>query len=153
MNGFQLEWSIEGSKELSRVLIGMESSLKDYTEPFTKSANFLKQTFAVDVFNTQGAAIGEKWKRLSPYTVAQKARQGMPDTPLIASGNMRASFKTVVTTDQAVISNTAPYFAFHQSKEPRSRLPRRVMMKLSENLKEQVVKYFQDYIRASMQTP
>jgi hypothetical protein len=71
MNGFQLEWSIEGSKELSRVLIGMESSLKDYTEPFTKSANFLKQTFAVDVFNTQGAAIGEKWKRLSPYTVAQ----------------------------------------------------------------------------------
>ena len=150
MSGFQLEWSIEGETQLSRVLLGMESNLKDYTEPFKQSADFLKQTFSVDVFNTQGAAIGEKWKRLSPYTVAQKARQGMPSTPLIASGNMRASFKTAVSTDQAVITNDAPYFKYHQSKEPRSKIPRRVMMKITEQSKETIVKYFQEYIRASM---
>lgn len=150
MAGFQLQWSIEGDKQISRVLIGMASNLRDYTQPLSQSASLLKHTFSVDVFNTQGAAIGEKWQRLSPYTVAQKARQGMPDTPLIASGNMRASFQTAVTTTQATVSNSAPYFGYHQSKEPRSKLPRRVMMKLTNDLKEQVVRYFQNYIRLSM---
>ncbi len=141
--GFQLEWSIEGEKQVSRVLIGMGSALRDYTQPFTQSAQYLKETFSKDVFETQGAAIGEKWKRLSPYTVAQKARRGLPLEPLVGSGKMRDSFVTIVTSEQAVVRNTAPYFPFHQSNKPRSRLPRRVMMKIGENQKEQVVRYFQ----------
>src|SRR4051794_24357127 len=79
---FQLSWEIEGEKQLSRMLLGMASSMKDYTYPFRQSADYLKNVFARDVFETQGAAIGERWKRLSPYTVAQKARRGYPLTPL-----------------------------------------------------------------------
>jgi phage gpG-like protein len=150
---FQISWEIEGKTQLSRVLIGMESSMKDYTFPFRQSADYLHHTFAVDVFETQGAAIGEKWKRLSPATVSRKARQGMPDTPLIATGNMRASFQTEVSKDQAVISNTAEYFKYHQSNKPREKIPRRVMMKLAEDQKQQIVKYFQEHIRVSMQRP
>ena len=56
---FQLEWTIDGEKQLSRVLIGMESSLKDYTYPFRQSADYLKRVFSRDVFESQGAAIGE----------------------------------------------------------------------------------------------
>lgn len=151
--GFQIEWSVEGDKQLSRVLIGMASSMKDYTTPFSQSADYLRETFSRDVFDTQGGAIGEKWKRLSPYTVAQKARRGYPSTPLVGSGAMRESFKTLVSTDQAVVYNTAAYFKYHQSKAPRTKLPRRLMMKLAPNLKEQVVKYFQEHIRLSMLRP
>lgn len=153
MAGFQLEWSIEGEKQLSRVLLGMESSLRDYTHPFRQSADHLIRTFSQDVFQSQGAAIGERWQRLSPYTVAQKARRGLPLTPLVGTGRMRASFRSIVSTDQAVVYNTTDYFKYHQSNRPRAHLPRRVMMKLSDNLKEQVVRYFQEHIRASMISP
>jgi phage gpG-like protein len=150
---FQLQWTIEGTTELSRVLIGMGSGLSDYTYPFTESAVYLKSVFSKDVFDTQGAAIGERWKRLSPYTVAQKARKGYPSTPLIGTGRMRGSFQSIVSTDQAVIYNTAEYFKYHQSKLPRAHLPRRVMMKLAENHKQQIIKFFQEHIRAAMTRP
>jgi phage gpG-like protein len=147
---FQLQWTIEGQTQLSRKLVGLRSDLKDYTRPFSDSAFYLKSVFSRDVFDTQGAAIGERWKRLSPYTVAQKARHGYPSSPLIGSGAMQNSFKTIVSSDQAVIYNTAAYFKYHQSKAPRSRIPRRVMMKLASRQKEEVVRVFQQYIRESM---
>lgn len=150
---FQIEWTIEGEKQLSRRLIGLESDLKDLRYPFQQSADYLKGVFSRDVFETQGAVIGEKWKRLSPYTVAQKARRGYPDTPLVGSGAMQRSFQTIVSSDQAVIYNTAAYFKYHQSKAPRTRIPRRVMMKIYHGQREQIVRFFQEHIRASLVSP
>ena len=146
----QISWEIEGVTELSRTLIGTGTALKDYKLPFEQSASFLKSTFMRDVFDTQGAAIGEKWKRLSPYTVSQKARRGLPADPLIGTGRMRNSFQTIVSSEQAVVYNSAEYFKYHQSRAPRAHLPRRVMMKIAENQREQIVKYFQEYIRGAM---
>ncbi len=146
----RLEWSIEGEKELSRKLIGLSSDLKDLREPFQSSADYLRTVFSKDVFDTQGGAIGEQWKRLSPYTVSQKARRGYPDTPLIGSGRMRESFKTIVSSDQAVIYNDAQYFKYHQSKAPRTKIPRRVMMKLHDPQKQEIVRFFQEYSRRAV---
>lgn len=151
MANFQLEWSIEGDKELSRVLMGLGNSLSDYRQPFNSSAEYLKRTFSNDVFSTQGRAIGEQWKRLSPATVAEKARLGYFSGPLIRTGRMQNSFRSVVQTDQAVVYNTAEYFKFHQSKEGRTgRLPRRVMIAMGQNQKATIVRYFQEYIQESM---
>jgi phage gpG-like protein len=150
---FQLQWSIEGDTQLSRRLIGLEGALSDYRRPFGDAANYLKTTFSRDVFDTQGGAIGERWTRLSPYTVAQKARKGYPSTPLIGTGSMRNSFQTIVSSDQAVVYNTAAYFKFHQSKAPRKNLPRRVMMKLADRQKETIVRFFQEHIQASLHRP
>ncbi len=147
MSDFRIDWSIEGEQQLSRRLIGLGTGLRDYQKPFNRSANMLQSLFSNEVFDTQGAVIGEQWKRLSPYTVAQKARRGLPIVPLQSTGRMRRSFKTQVSTDQAVIYNTAEYFKFHQSKAPRSRLPRRVMMKLGILQREQIIKVFQAYIQ------
>ena len=148
MADLQLSWSIEGDKELSRVLIGLGADLKDFRQPFNSSAEYLKRTFSTDVFNTQGRAIGEKWKRLSPATVAEKARLGYLSGPLIRTGLMQSSFRSIVQTDQAVVYNTAPYFKYHQSNAPRGPwLPRRAMMALGSNQKTEIVRYFQAYIR------
>ncbi len=146
--GFQLQWSIEGEKQLSRTLQRVRSDIKDLRVPFGEAARYLQRTFERDVFDTEGQTIGEKWKRLSPYTVAQKARSGFSGAGILQrTGAMRRSFKSIVATDQAVIYNTAPYFKYHQSNKPRHRIPRRVMMKIAENQREQVVKYFQEYLR------
>lgn len=151
----QLTWYIEGEKQLSRRLIGLENSLQDYSYPFRQSADYLKSVFSSDVFQTEGAVIGERWKRLSPYTVAQKARRGYvhANWPLVGTGAMQNSFQTIVSSDQAVIYNTAAYFKYHQSKAPRTKLPRRVMMKIHHAQREQIVRYFQEHIRASLARP
>ena len=151
MANLHLEWSIEGDKSLSRVLIGLGASLSDFRQPFNSSAEYLKRTFSKDVFSTQGRAIGERWKRLSPATVAEKARLGYFSGPLIRTGRMQNSFQSIVQTDQAVVYNTTEYAKYHQSKQGRSgRLPRRAMMGLGDNQKFTIVRYFQEYVQQSM---
>src|SRR3954469_4067798 len=147
MAGLKLQWSIEGATQLSRRLESLSANTRNLTVPFRKSADSLIRTFSRDVFSTQGAVIGEKWKRLSPYTVAQKARQGFPTDPLVRTGKMQRSFTSIVSSQQAVVYNTQDYFKYHQSNKPRSHLPRRVMMKLGEMQKQQVVKIFQRYLQ------
>lgn len=144
----QISWTIEGDKQLSRKLIGMSTSVKDFHRPLQKSATMLLGIFSGPVFATEGAIIGEKWQRLSPYTVAQKARSGYGNKGILeASGRMKRSFRAIVSSEQAVLHNEADYFKYHQSNKPRRHLPRRVMMKLNQSSKEMIVKYFQQYIR------
>lgn len=148
--GFELQWEIEGSKQLSRVMQNMEVKLKDFRIPFTDASKELVKIFSKDVFETEGSAIGEKWARLSPYTVAQKARLGYSAKPLVRTGRMQRSFKSIIETTQATIYNDTEYFKYHQSNKPRSKLPRRVMMKLAEIQKQIVVKAFQTYFHKVM---
>lgn len=144
---FQVQWSIEGEQQLSRSLRGLSSKVKDFREPFGRAAKNLKNTFERDVFSTRGGVIRERWARLSPYTVAQKARSGYPEAPLIRTGKMKRSFRSIVSTNQAIIYNDVNYFKYHQSNRPRRKLPRRVMMKLADQQKEMIVKEFQSYLR------
>lgn len=151
MANLSLSWSIEGEQQLSRVLLGLSAELSDLRQPFNSSAEFLKSTFSKDAFSTQGRAIGERWKRLSPATVAEKARLGYLQGPLIRTGRMQNSFASIVQSDQAVIYNTAEYFRYHQSNQARGPwLPRRAMMALGDNQKVEIVRYFQQYIRQAI---
>lgn len=143
---FQLQWTIEGEQQLSRKLLGLSMKSQDLSGPFKEAADKLVRVFSRDVFTSKGAVIGEKWERLSPRTVASKARRGQSADPLVATGRMKRSFKSLVSTNQAVIYNEAEYFKYHQSKEPRKRLPRRVMMKLHDPQKEMVVRIFQQHL-------
>ena len=72
---------------MSRRLEGLSANTKNLTVPFRKSADMLIGVYSRDVFTTRGAVINKPWKRLSPYTVAQKARQGYPTDPLVRNGN------------------------------------------------------------------
>lgn len=148
---FQLSWTIEGEKQFSRRLRGLQTNLKDFSTPLGIIAGKLKATFGGDVFTTQGGAIGEHWKALAPGTLKLKARRGFSSMPLIATGAMKAGFRSEVSSDQAVISNTQDYFKYHQSNKPRHRLPRRVMMKLGNQQREMIQKEFQKFIMAAGQ--
>jgi phage gpG-like protein len=148
MANLNLQWSIEGEQQLSRVLLGLSAELQDLRQPFNSSAEYLKRTFSRDAFSTQGRAIGERWKRLSPATVAEKARLGYLSGPLIRTGTMQNSFASIVQTDQAVVYNTAEYFKHHQSNRARGPwLPRRAMMALGANQRVEIVRYFQQFIQ------
>lgn len=146
---FEIQWTIQGEKQVARILEKISTDLKDFKLPLNNIASNLIDLFGGEVFETRGAAIQESWAALSPYTLATKARKKQTSEPLIATGAMRKSFRSIVTSDQAVIYNLQDYFKYHQSNEPRTKIPRRVMMKIANRQKEMIVKEFVNYIRNS----
>ena len=63
---------------------------------------------------------------------------------------MRKAFQKRVTESNVTIDNPTSYFVYHQSRAPRKRLPRRVMMQLRQQEAEMIVKTFQAYVIAAM---
>jgi hypothetical protein len=59
---------------------------------------------------------------------------------------MQFSFVAQATANSVVISNTKPYFKYHQSTEPRRRLPRRQMLGINDD----VIDIVQQLVRAEV---
>jgi phage gpG-like protein len=129
----EINFTIEGEKQMSRRLLNLGANIKDFSPEFRESTNFLKSFFTNDVFDSQGKAIGEPWP-------ARKGSYGWP--PLQRSGRMKKSFEASGEKTQGRVWNAVDYFKYHQSKLPRHKLPRRVMMKLTETLKDKIVAIF-----------
>jgi len=141
----QLTWSIEGETQLARKLEHIGKEIKDWKPAFREAADRLQTIFSNDVFRTEGGVIGQSWEPLKPRYLAQKVQSGYPPDILIRTGKMKESFFSNVTKDYAEIGNNAEYFKYHQSKQPRSKIPRRIMMKLGNPQKEIVTKIFHTY--------
>lgn len=129
-----IEFQIEGETQLHRRIKGIADGVKDWSWATDKIGRYLKTFFTNDVFESEGAVIGERW----------------PDGPfyhkLQRSGLMRKSFYYKSDKEKVEVGNPIPYFKYHQSNLPRKKLPRRVMMKLDEKRKQIIVKYFQEQI-------
>lgn len=139
----RLQISIGGQMELSRVLLNISQAVQDWTPAFEQSAEDLVEILSYDVFETEGGAIDEEWTPLS-LAYAKRKEKLYPDKGILdATGTMRESFLSQSDATSLKIWNAAEYFKYHQSSAPRSVMPRRVMMKLTENLREVVVKNFQ----------
>ena len=140
---FQLSWGIEGEQQLSRNLRGISERMGDWTPAFRESVKELKDVFSNDVFRTEGRAVQEAWPPLKPSYLAQKRAQGFSTDTLVKTGKMKRAFRSMFDPNSARVWNTARYFKYHQSnKARRGNLPRRVMMKISNDQKETVVRIF-----------
>jgi phage gpG-like protein len=142
----ELRFSIEGQTQMFRRLEGISMGMKDWTVEFAKVGQSLLKTFR-DNFNSQGSLLGSPWDPLSPRTIAQKAKLGFPLNPLVRTTTMREGFLYKPSNSEVIVWNPTPYFAYHQSIKPRSKLPRRVMMKLDEKRKQTIVKIFQTAVQ------
>jgi phage gpG-like protein len=152
-NGFQLTWTIEGETQLSRRLVIMADRVKDWTPAFKETAYTLKEIFSGPVFDTEGAAIEEHWSPLSKAYALRKEKKHPGKGILEATGTMRSGFMTLWRPDMAQVWNKVEYFKYHQSNLPRrSGLPRRVIMKLAETQRQQVVKIFHTYFQHIVET-
>lgn len=146
----QIQFAIEGELELSRRLSGMAIMVEDWSPAFQMAVDDLKQVFSGPVFDTQGAEVDETWSPLSRAYALRKAKLYPNKGILEATGTMRNAFVSRFDATSATIWNTASYFKYHQSKQPRTKMPRRVMMKLTENLKQLVVEDFNRYMQDSV---
>jgi len=133
----QLQFTIEGVTEFNRRLNKFSDNIKDWSQSTEKVGQYLKGFFTNEVFESEGSIIGEKWKDGPYYHKLQR------------TGFMRNSFYFKNDKEKVELGNTAGYFKYHQSNQPRkSNLPRRIMMKLGESQKRKIIKYFQEQIIA-----
>lgn len=145
---FQISWTIEGEKQLSRNLLLLSNKVKDWTPAFAETAYTLKSIFSQDVFETEGGAINESWAPLSKAYAYRKAQTHPGKGILERTGAMRNGFMTMWRPDMAQVWNDVEYFKYHQSNQARtSNLPRRVIMKLAETQRTQIVKIFHSYFQ------
>lgn len=143
----QIQFAIEGELELSRRLTGMAVMVEDWSPAFSMAVEDLKEIFSGAVFDTEGAAVDAYWSPLSRAYALKKAREFPGKGILEATGKMRNSFLSKFDATSATIWNAATYFKYHQSNQPRTKMPRRIMMKLTENMKQLVVEDFNRYMR------
>lgn len=151
--GFQLSYLIEGEIQLNRNLLILSERVKDWTPAFKQTAEMLKSVFESDVFQSEGAVIEERWSPLKKGYALQKAKKHPGKSVLEATGAMRGGFMTLWRPDMAAVWNKVEYFKYHQSNQPRSsNLPRRVMIKLANAQKVEVVRIFQKHFQQIVKT-
>lgn len=129
-----VEAGIEGEVQLARRLQTIDAGLSDFREPLDESVGELKRSFDMN-FDARGALFGG-WP--------PRAKE-QPWPLLERTGDLRHSFDDIIYTDYAIVFNTAEYFKYHQSRAPRAKLPRRVMMKIDQARKQFIQKSFQKY--------
>lgn len=130
-----IEFSIEGEKQFSRRLLIVADGVTDFTTPLEEIGSELQKTFQLN-FGQEGGLFGG-WaprKDNNPWPILDK------------SGLMKSSFEQKVDGNSLILFNPVPYFKYHQSNKPRTRLPRRVMMRIDNERKEFIVKAFQKYL-------
>lgn len=138
-----LEGNIEGEQQLSRRLGVIADGVADFSDPLEESSKLLLKTFDQN-FTTKGATLGKPWR---PRKAIYRKGARIDTWPLLQkTGDMRESFVHAVTKTEAHIGNTSDYFGYHQSNMPRTRMPRRVMMRIDEQRRREIIRNFQQFL-------
>jgi len=143
---FRLRFTVEGVPELSRILFGEMKKVENLKEPLQIAARYIRQDVETN-FITEGGLVGG-WAPLTDSTIRGRERGGWGAHPILQrSGALRRSFYSLVDEKKAIISSSSPYFVYHQSRQPRTRLPRRAMLVLVENTRQNIVEAFHKFLR------
>jgi hypothetical protein len=128
---------IKGDKKIQSKLKRLGESLFDLRGAFDDIGDQAIKYYSGQGFSSMGGVFGESWPRLAQSTMRQKLKTfpQFSNVPLMATGKMKESFTAKVSKDSVKITNTAPYFVYHQSSAPRHHLPRRAMMGINDPIR------------------
>ena len=140
--GLKMEFSIEGDKQISAELGITADHLSDFSKPMKDSADAM-MTAVEDNYDQRGKRF-KGWDPRKPTTP--------PSThPLLEkTGKMRGAMYQDSGKDFAMVANKDPKFPYHQSNQPRSKIPRRIMLMIDDRLRTEIFKIFQEYIVYSL---
>jgi len=132
-----IQFTLQGEKQLIRKFRGIKMAGKNWLPTMRLIGRDLTGLFSGAVFTTEGREIGEPW---------QKRKEPKPWPLLDRTGKLKEGFKYDAKRLSVTIYNIADYFVYHQSNQPRRRLPRRVMMKIDNKRKANIMRRFQQTI-------
>lgn len=146
---FRMTFSVEGEVVVDRMLQGIADRMTDLSPAWPKVIETLQEIFA-RAFATEGGSTGSAWPQLAPRTQADRRRQGFaPAHPILqCTGKLSralttgegAYFRTTPTIFEYLLSQQeVGYFPYHQSRAPRSRIPRRAPVQFTGDDQSAVV--------------
>lgn len=146
---------LEGEEVIQRKLEGLEERLSDMTPAWPAVLavfrGIMKQAFA-----TEGASTGSPWPQLKPSTVKQREREGFPGRhPILARTH---TLERALTSEGGAsvvvrmpryfaVAVDLDYFKYHQSKRPRTKLPRRAPINLTQDDKTRLLHPIRLYVK------
>lgn len=132
--GVGVDIELEGIKEISAEIGLMPKRIGNLTEPLRRSVDEIQQSIQTN-FDRRGSLF---------ESGGWKPRKDNKKHPLLEkTGKMRNNFDDITRKTEAMIFNNTPYFRYHQSNKPRTKLPRRVMMKIDEKTRNFILKELQ----------
>lgn len=133
--------SVEGELVIDRLLRGIEERARDVSPAWPEVVRIF-QGIVAKAFESEGASTGAPWKPLAKSTQAERKRLGYgPQHPILErTGTLKraltigdgAAIITSATSMRYIVSSQAAgYFKYHQSRAPRTKLPRRAPVLLT----------------------
>lgn len=149
MGGF-IKITVDGDERLVKKFMAINLYLTGkLKKPLTRAGDLLLKEFD-DNFDTEGGTLNKKWKKLAASTLRQKAAAGFGSKGILErTGRLRSGFKKKVRKFSVRVSNPVEYFKFHQLGS--SKLPKRVMISETENIKQDIVEIFRKDIHKILQ--
>lgn len=136
--GLKLGFEIEGEKQISAELGVTVDMLQDFSDPMSTAADIMMDAVE-DNYDKRGSRFGG-WAPRKPTMPPQTH-------PLLEkTGAMRRAMHKESGKDYAMVDNNDPKFPFHQSNQPRTKLPRRVMLMIDATMRDEIFKAFQLYV-------
>lgn len=146
--------TITGTEQEIAKLQRFGVKLHDFSRAMQQIGDLAVKYYSTYPFNSNGGVFGTPWPALNPIYAKRKAvgvlhglNKGKDAYPgrniLVRTGVMQGSFIATPDQQSVTISNTAPYFKYHESTEPRTKIPYRPMLEINNDVKgiiEQVIK-------------
>jgi phage gpG-like protein len=150
---FRFKVDIAGEVQMDRGIARFAEGVADYRPIWP----VIEDDFYADVkdqFATEGAAGGEVWQPLSP-AYAEWKEAHYPGMPIMQrTGNLMRSLTTGTDANSVKIEqrkaltlgSRLPYGIYHQSLAPRTVLPRRPVIQLTDQFRRATMRNVQAYL-------
>lgn len=138
---YRIQMSVEGELVVDRVLQGLEDRARDVSPAWPQVVTVFRQIVA-KAFATEGGSTGAPWPALAPSTQAQRRRLGYGAAHPILQRTTQ--LQRALTIGEGAYIATSPtslryildernarISTYHQSRRPRTRLPRRAPVLLT----------------------
>jgi phage virion morphogenesis protein len=107
-------------------------------------------------FDTSTAPDGIRWRPLAARTIKAKQRRQSTGTPYRTNARpedilkdtftLRDSITYQVSSDALAVGTNIEYGIYHQSEEPRTRIPRRAFLGLDDADRAEAIDIIRDYL-------
>jgi len=141
----EVNFTIEGDKQVAFVFENLDKELKNLKKPLQEIKKYMLDAFQSNI-KQRGKLLGKKWKKLSPQYKKWKAKKYAGRGLLVRTGKLQRGFKGKVTRTYLELYNTTSYFKYHQSNQPRKKLPRRMVMRIDNKRRAEIQRFFTEFI-------
>lgn len=130
---------IKGLEQTNERIAGIAAGLKTGMGPaFQEIGVAGSKYFGGIAFDNRGSVFGASWPTLADSTVADKLKHWRGKPIMVRTGRMMNGFTYEADGVGVRLYNEAPYFKYHQSSEPRTKLPRRIMLGINDSFRTMV---------------